>query len=270
MDLVLQSRQVMFNRRAYANRPFGELRALLAPDVQHGVYLTGVTRLERAIPALDGTVLEYGDVLTLTGAPRDVDRLATQIGDRVPPMSPADFIFLGLGLAIGVLIGMVSIPLGGIALTLGTGGGALLSGLVFGWFHAKRPTIGAFHPAAAQLVKDLGLATFIAATGLAAGPQAISLIKQYGIALPLAGLLVTLVPASISLLVGRKLLRMEPPVLLGAIAGQQCSTPAISAVQSAAGNSTPMIGYTVTYALSNIVLPLLGPVMVGIAGRLVG
>jgi uncharacterized transporter YbjL len=56
-------------------------------------------------------------------------------------------------------------------------------------------------------------------------------------------------------------------MLLGAIAGQQCSTPAISALVGVAGNSTPVIGYTITYALSNILLPLMGPVVVGLAGK---
>jgi uncharacterized transporter YbjL len=59
-----------------------------------------------------------------------------------------------------------------------------------------------------------------------------------------------------------KLLRHEAPVLLGAIAGQQCSTPAGNAVVDRAGNTVPMLGYTVTYALSNVVLPLLGPIVV--------
>ncbi|MNT41257.1 putative transporter [compost metagenome] len=65
---------------------------------------------------------------------------------------------------------------------------------------------------------------------------------------------------------GHFFLKLEAPVLLGAIAGQQCSTPALSAVQNAAGNSTPLLGYTITYAISNVVLPLLGPLIVALAG----
>ncbi|KAI1691803.1 hypothetical protein Ddc_24039 [Ditylenchus destructor] len=107
-------------------------------------------------------------------------------------------------------------------------------------------------------MKDLGLATFIACVGLASGPQAVSLIRQFGIALPLVGVAVAVVPACVSLFIGHKLLKLDAPVLLGAIAGQQCSTPALSAVQNAAGNATPLLGYTITYAISNVVLPLMG------------
>ena len=114
-------------------------------------------------------------------------------------------------------------------------------------------------------MKDFGLAAFVACIGLSSGKQAVSLVGQYGFVLPLAGITIALTPAVISLIVGRFLLKLELPVLLGGIAGQQCSTPALSAVQAAAGNTTPLIGYTITYAISNVLLPLLGPIIVGLA-----
>jgi AspT/YidE/YbjL antiporter-like protein len=126
--------------------------------------------------------------------------------------------------------------------------------------------IGNLPPAAAAVMKDLGLATFIAAVGLSAGPHAGPLLRQYGVLLPFAGIGMVLIPALISLYVGHRLLKIEPPILMGAIAGQQCSTPAISAVTGVAGNSVPLIGYTVTYAISSILLPLTGPIVVGLIG----
>jgi putative transport protein len=80
------------------------------------------------------------------------------------------------------------------------------------------------------------------------------------------GVAIAVLPAFCSLIVGHYLLKFETPVLLGAIAGQQCSTPALSAIQSAAGNTTPLLGYTITYAISNVILPLMGPVIVALAG----
>lgn len=98
------------------------------------------------------------------------------------------------------------------------------------------------------------------------GPQAWPLLKEYGALLPFAGIAMVLVPATISLLVGRKLLNIEKPLLIGAIAGQQCSTPAITSVTQVAQSSVPMLGYTITYTLSNFLLPLTGPLLVGILG----
>ena len=80
--------------------------------------------------------------------------------------------------------------------------------------------------------------------------------------LPIAAICISLVPTLTSLFVGRHLLHMDPAILCGAICGQQASTPAINATEAVAGNPVPVIGYTVTYAFANIVLPLLGPIFV--------
>ncbi|MBB5426557.1 aspartate-alanine antiporter [Paraburkholderia sp. JPY158] len=245
-----------------------QLRAQAKPENARGVYIAAITRLESTIPALPGTELHRGDVLTLVGAKADVERGAKRLGYVLPPTEKTDFVYLGLGVLVGMAIGRLGGTIGGVTLALGTGGGCLLSGLLFGWVRSRHPLVGSLPSAAAQILKDFGLATFIAAVGLSAGPDAIKLVREYGLALPLAGILMVLVPGLLSLWVGHALLKLEAPMLLGAIAGQQCSTPAISALVGVTGNSTPVIGYTITYALSNILLPLMGPVVVGLAGKL--
>ena len=225
----------------------------------------GLSPLCETYPA--ATELNRGDVLTLVGAKADVLRGARRLGYLLPATLKTDFVYLGLGVLIGMAIGRLSGTFGGVTLALGTGGGCLLSGLLFGWIRSHYPVIGSLPPAAAQILKDFGLATFIAAVGLSAGPDAIKLVREYGLALPVAGILMVLVPGLLSLWIGRMFLKLDAPMLLGAIAGQQCSTPAISALVGVTGNSTPVIGYTITYALSNILLPLMGPVVVGLAAQ---
>ncbi|WP_433272121.1 aspartate-alanine antiporter [Actinosynnema sp. CS-041913] len=256
---TLETREVVVTAREAVDRPLRDLRA-------HGVFLTSLSRTDQLMPTADGTRVRRGDVVTLVGAPNDVERATGRIGYAVPRTVATDFVYLGLGVTLGMLIGKLTVHLGAVPLSLGTGGGALLSGLVFGWFRSRHRAIGSFPPAAATLTKDLGLATFIAATGLAAAPQAGPLLAEYGLLLPFAGIGMVLVPALLSLYIGGRLLKIEPPILIGAIAGQQCSTPAISAVTGVAGNSVPLIGYTVTYAISSILLPLTGPVVVGLIG----
>lgn len=77
-----------------------------------------------------------------------------------------------------------------------------------------------------------------------------------------SAIFVSLVPTVASLYIGHFLLHIEPIILCGAIAGQQASTPAIKATEAAAGNSVPVVGYTVTYAIANVALPFLGPLFV--------
>ena len=138
----------------------------------------------------------------------------------------------------------------------------MISGLVFGWLRAKHPTFGNLPGSTAQYLRDFGLAVFIASIGLASGPQAIAQIKQYGVTLPLIGLAVTVFPCLVMVFYGRFVLKMNPVILCGAITGNLTSTPALNGVIDAAESSTPVLGYTVSYAIGNVLLTFLGPVIV--------
>ncbi|SAK69060.1 Aspartate/alanine antiporter [Caballeronia glebae] len=267
-DVYVERADVMLTRRALHGLTLAQVRERAAPADAHGVFVAAVTCLDSTIPALSGTQVQRGDVLTLVGNKEDVARGAARLGYIIRATQKTDFVFLGLGVLLGIAIGRLSAHVGGIDLTLGTGGGCLLAGLLFGWIRSRYPLIGSLPSAAAQILKDFGLCTFIAAVGLSAGADALRLIREYGVALPVAGIVITLGPALASLFIGRWLLKLDVPMLLGAIAGQQCSTPAISALVGVTGNATPVIGYTITYALSNVLLPLLGPVIVGLASKL--
>ena len=237
-----------------------------APVLPDSVQVVGVQRGVQSLPVLPDLALQSGDVVKLYGRADELATAASTLGERILKSNRTNIVLAASGIVLGVLVGMASVKIGGIPFALGTGGGALLSGLVFGWYQARHPGRLSIPPDVLALLKDIGLATFIACVGLASGPQAIELIKKYGVSLPLMGIAIAVIPAFTSLMVGHFLLKFEAPVLLGAIAGQQCSTPALLAIQNAAGNTTPLLGYTITYAISNVVLPLMGPLIVALAG----
>ncbi|NGO78306.1 aspartate-alanine antiporter [Streptomyces sp. YC504] len=265
LDSPLATTQVAVTDKAAEGKDIDQLQLDHPEFIKGGVYVTEVLRGDQVMPANGDTVVHRGDVLTLTGARSGLGKLTDKLG-AVVKNDATDFIYLGLGIAVGSLIGQIVVKFGDVPMSLGTGGGCLISGLLFGWFRSRKQTFGAFPPQAATTIKDMGLAVFIACTGLVSGPQAGPLLKEYGALLPFAGIAMVLIPATISLIVGRKLMKIETPLLLGAIAGQQCSTPAITAITQTAQSSVPMLGYTITYALSNFLLPLTGPVLVGILG----
>ncbi len=265
-NMAVETDQFVLNNPDVHNQTIAELLTRARDNgLSAEVHVESVIRGGNSMPAVPGLRLNIGDVLSLYGTHEQVQKVGALLGKAILTSNRANFIYISLGIILGILIGRIELPLGGIALSLGTGGGALLTGLVFGWWRTRHPAIAATPPAALEIMKDLGLTVFVACVGLSAGPQAWQLVKQYGLLLPAIGISVALLPAMVSLLVGRGLLKIEIPILLGGIAGQQCSTPALSAVQNAAGNTTPLIGYTITYAISNAILPLLGPVVVGLA-----
>jgi aspartate-alanine antiporter len=268
-DLQLKSATVVLNRKQMNGKTLGQLPFMIEESVAHGVFIQSITRMNIPLPVFTNTVLRYGDLVTLVGIDPELSACAELMGLPPPEGSASDIVFLCLGVLAGLGIGSLSASVAGIPVSLGSGGGALVSGLVCGWINAKRPRLGHIPPGAVHLLKDLGLAIFVACVGLSAGPQALVLVREHGWSLPLVGIVISLVPACVSLWVGHKFLKIEGPLLIGAIAGQHVSTPTISAVLSRSGSSVPLLGYTVTYAVANVLLPVLGPIIVAVAHGIV-
>ncbi|MFI5135180.1 MAG: hypothetical protein ACHQD9_04970, partial [Chitinophagales bacterium] len=140
----------------------------------------------------------------------------------------------------------------------------LVMGLVFGWLHSRRPRMGQIPEAALWIFDTLGLATFLGIVGLAAGPTFFSGLSQTGWSILAAGLAVALLPQMIGLFFGRFVLRMNPVILLGAQSGAGTTTAALKAIQDSANSKLPVLGYTIPYALGNILLTAWGPVIVSL------
>ncbi|TQJ94004.1 aspartate-alanine antiporter [Achromobacter sp. SLBN-14] len=267
-DLQLSELQVIVSKKTVNGHTVGELAKRPNARRARGVFLQSITRSGHVLPLTPATVVQYGDLVTLVGAEPELSEAGAALGSELRRSGVTDLVFLAFGILAGLMIGSLGARLWGIPVSLGSGGGALVSGLACGWINAKRPSIGHMPAHAVQLLKDLGLAIFVACVGLSAGPDALSLIREHGAVLPVIGLLVSLGPACLSLWVGHKLLKIEGPLLVGAIAGQHVSTPAISAILTASGSSVPLLGYTVTYAIANVLLPVLGPIIVSLAYHL--
>jgi putative transport protein len=240
------------------------LRDLAGLDAARGVFLRKLTRAGQEIPFAPDTRLDRGDVLTLVGAKADVDRAAAVIGYADRPTVMTDMIFVGLGIFLGGLVGLLTVTVAGLPLTLTASGGALIMGLVFGWLRAVRPTFGRI-PAAAMWVFDtVGLTMFMAVVGLSAGPSFFAGIQTTGISLVFVGLVVAALPHVVAILFGAYVLKMNPLIVLGACAGAGTITAALRAVQEEADSKLPALGYTVPYAVGNILLTAWGPVIVAL------
>lgn len=265
LNMVMDIEKYAVSKKQSAGMTLYELiKKIRKAELNRHVHLISVTRNGHDMPLIPQLILKNHDLIQLIGDDEMVKKAGKMIGKKLPDNQKANFIYIGAGIILGILIGQISLPFKGIDLSLGTGGGALLTGLIFGWMQTKSPRIPSTSSAALELMKDIGLASFVACIGLSAGKQAFILLKQYGPILPLIGICISLIPAFLSFLIGHFVFKIQLPILLGGIAGQQCSTPALSAVQAEAGNTTPLIGYTITYAISNVLLPLLGPIIIGI------
>ena len=139
------------------------------------------------MPFAAGTTIDRGDVLRIVGSKRNVERAAAELGYADRPTNTTDMVFVGTGIALGGLFGAITIRVGGVPLTLGTSGGALISGLVFGWLRSVNRTFGRVPAPALWVLNNVGLTTFIAVVGITSGPSFVIGLKAAGISLLLAG-----------------------------------------------------------------------------------
>ncbi len=232
-----------------------DLRAM--PEM-NGVAIASVTRGGHQIPVLAKTALNRGDLVTVAGLKREVDTAAAAIGYPDRPSKSTDMVFVGLGIFIGALIGAITIHLGGIPISLSTSGGALIAGLILGWLRSKHPTFGAIPDSSVWLMNNLGLNMFIAVIGITAAPTFVSGIKEAGWMLFVAGIIATTLPLIIGIFLGDKVFKFPAAINLGCVAGSRVTTASLGAIQDTIGSSIPALGYTITYAIGNTLLILMG------------
>jgi putative transport protein len=259
LDFPQQFLDVVITNKALDGKT---LRQLAAMEFARGVFLRKLMRVGEPMPFTPETLVDRGDVLSLVGAKRDVERAAKDLGYPDRPAITTDMIFVGLGIFLGGLVGLFTITIGGLPITLTASGGALVMGLVFGWLRSVRPTFGRIPEAAMWVFDTVGLTTFMACVGLAAGPSFVAGLQKSGVSLVFVGLVVAVLPHLTSILFGRYILKMNPLILLGACSGAGTITAALRAVQDEAQSKLPALGYTVPYALGNILLTAWGPVIV--------
>jgi putative transport protein len=230
-----------------------------------GVSITRLTRSGREMPLASDRHVHLGDTLHLVGPKRHVEKAALALGYANRPGANVDVVYVALGIALGGLIGVPVLSLGGVSLGLGAAGGILLSGLAFGWLRARHPTFGRFPVPAMWVFEVLGLHLFLAAVGISSGPAFVTGLAERGAGLLLAGMAVSLVPHAVTLLAGRHLFpSMHPGVLLGACAGAGVSSAALEALEEVARSKVPSLGYNVPYAVGNTLLTLTGPLLVAL------
>ncbi|WP_431281106.1 aspartate-alanine antiporter [Humitalea sp. 24SJ18S-53] len=261
LDMPIETLDAVVTNRKLAGQSLGQLAAE-RPEAR-GIFVKSLRRGGQAMPLAASTVLNRGDVLTLIGPVAAVERAVVQIGFADRATVTTDMLTIGLGVAAGCLIGLPAVTFFGIKLSLSTAVGTLLMGLFFGWFRSVKPNLLGRVPEASQaFMMNFGLAGFVAMTGLHAGPVFLPALMESGVALFIAGVVCTCVPPTVGAFFGKYVLKMNPVLLLGAVSGAQTMTAAMVAVQEQAKSRAPVLGFTVPYALGNIILTIWGTVIV--------
>jgi putative transport protein len=240
------------------------LTELASGPATRGVFLRKITRgaVATEIPILPNTQLQRGDIVTLVGRTQDITAATKMLGVPDRAVDSADVAFIGAAIAIGALVGALVYKVGGVPLTLSTSGGALISGLFFGWLRSVRPTFGRIPSPTVWFMNSVGLNVFIAVVGISSGPGFVAGLQQLGFSLFLWGVVVTTVPLILAMFVGKYLFRFDDAILLGCCSGARTTTASLGMINDRAKSQIPGLGYTVTYAVGNTLLTIWGMVLV--------
>lgn len=259
LDMPIEALDVVMTNRSFDGKTLGDLSR---SPFARSVFLSKFIRSGVEMPISPGSRVNRGDVMRLIGPQQEVEKAAKELGYPDRRTSATDMVFVGIGIFLGGLIGLFSVIVWSVPLTLTASGGALVMGLVFGWLRSVYPFFGRIPEPAIWIFDTVGLCMFIGIVGLSAGPSFVSGLRTTGASLVVVGLVTALLPHTLGILVGRYVLKMNPLIVLGACAGAGTITAALRAVQDEAKSSLPALGYTVPYAIGNILLTAWGPVLV--------
>jgi putative transport protein len=211
-------------------------------------HLLHVRRYDMDIVPSPDLTLEFGDrvgVLTPADHKEDIKR---HFGDSVKSTAEFSYVSLGLGMVLGVLIGLIPIPIPGVGtVTLGIGGGPLLVALIFGKLRRTGPLLWVMPLPANIVLRNFGLALFLAAVGINAGQPFVRTVAESGLTMLFIGAAILLTTVAIVLLAGYYLLKIPFDDLLGVASGAT-GNPAILVYSTRmAPTDRPDIGYAMIF-----------------------
>ncbi len=265
LDIPAIQFDYILDRKDLVYKTLSEIIAALGGEVAtRGVYVRKVLRTGEELPLGTNIVLEPGDVLTLVGSKRHLDRIASLLG-RVERVSNAtDLVAVCLVIGVGALLGLPAMQIGRIHVTLGLPVGVLLLSLGLGWFRSVRRGFGSVPEPVIALLDSLGLTVFVATIGINAGPSFIHGLRSTGLSLVVSGVIVCTIPYVVTILLGRYIFKLHPGVLLGICAGSCTFSAGLAALQEKAESRVPALGYGICYAMGAILYALWGSVIVAL------
>ncbi|PMP78997.1 MAG: transporter, partial [Chloroflexus aggregans] len=240
------------------------LRDLNLPSTM-GAVITRIRRGDAEILPHGDTVLELGDRVRVVTHRDNMERVSHFFGDSYRSLAEIDVVSLGLGMAIGMLVGLIPFPLpGGGTFSLGLAGGPLIVALILGWRGRTGPIVWSLPYSANLTLRQVGMTLFLAGVGTRSGYSFVTTLTQgNGLLLFLGGALITVPVAFATLAIGYKLLKIPFSLLIGMLAGLQTQPAVLAFANEQTGNEAPNIGYAMVYPTATIVKIILAQLLLG-------
>jgi len=232
---------------------------------QFGAIVTRVRRGDVELLAHGDTVLELGDRVRVLAKPEDIPTISKFFGDSYRALSEINLLSLSLGVALGLLLGLVPIPLpGGITFQLGLAGGPLIVALILGKLGRSGPLVWQLPYSINLALRQLGLVLFFATVGVRSGYAFFNTLIQGGGLIFMAGAAITCFTALVTLWIGYKALGIPMSLLGGIVAGAHTQPAVLSYSLEQSGNDLPNIGYATVFPIATIAKILFAQLLLAI------
>ena len=256
VNISLDYAQIVITQPAVIGRELDELRAA---DYAGQVAIHHIERGGAPLPLGAHVKLQRLDVIFVAGVKSAVEKIAAQAGEVARPNPAVELATLATGFILGLAFGAITFPFGGSYVGPGNGPGLLAAGMIVAALSPHAGFLGATPDGARQLLEELGLVAFIAIVGIEAGTYlATRLPADLAVKILVVGFVVSTIPPIATWAIGHHLMKLNPAVLMGAIAGARShGAPARDAAREL-GSSVPWIGFPVAYAVSTLAVTALG------------
>jgi len=258
-------------RRVFVSNPklVGRRLRDLALKERHGAIVTRIRRGDDDVLPHGDTALELGDRVRIITHRDRIESVSAFFGDSYRAVSEVDILTFSLGLAFGLFLGTIPIPLpGGAELRLGFAGGPLITALVLGTLGRTGPMVWTLPYSANMTLRQIGLILFLAGVGTRAGYGFVTTFaKEGGLLLFSAGTCITFLSASAMLWIGYRVMKIPMSLLTGMLAGLQTQSAVLGFALEQTRNDLPTVGYASVYPVATISKILLAQLLLTLLMR---
>ena len=257
----LVSRHVVVTKPELNGKRIGDLNV-------RATYHVSITRIRRAgieLLATRDLYLQLGDRITVVGEERAVDKVEKLFGNSTKRLDIPNLASIFLGLALGVAAGLLPIMLPGLAqpFKLGIAGGSLIVAILMSCFGPKMHIVTYTTSSANLMIREIGIAMFLAAVGFGAGKTFLPTLLEGGYVWIGYGVIITLLPLLLVGLIARWWLKLDYFSLMGLLAGSTTNPPALAyATTVSSTNDRAAVAYSTVYPLTMFLRVLTGQLMI--------
>lgn len=256
-DNELELHKILITKSSINGKSLGDLQI----RTLHGVNVTRVARSGVDLLADPKLKLQVGDSLTVVGTLPNIKKVEGLLGNSLKRLDHPNIITIFIGIFVGILFGSLPFQIPGIPMPikLGLAGGPLVIAILIGRFGHHFKLVTYTTQSANLMLREVGIALFLASVGLKAGENFINTVVQGdGILYVGIGFLITVIPILVIAMVGRFYFKINYFTLMGLIAGSNTDPPALAYANSVGTGDAPSVGYSTVYPLTMFLRILTG------------